>query len=261
MRWHEPKNVSANQLRLFAENLVFRLLVHGLASTFLHVHVLLNVCPKLNRFSLTANSAVAWNGLLPFFFGGMHLVEWTSTGQNPPCTSFKEGLFLQSATVKPQDTHYGHCGGLVLQVPSPQKNLQIRSISCLRCLAQAKSCFRIPTKFKTSFRWKKLRNVRFHCVEPTCSSSTCMTSLFEKFFARLHFCSRWTEVNRTRSLVNTHGNNVELRPKISSTLKFRSHVLLRCILTSIVFVMYLCYFVWFLVPTELMAFIDAYAVV
>ena len=144
---------------------------------------------------------------------------------------------------KRQDTHYGHCGGLVLQVPSPQKNLQIRSISCLRCLAQAKSCFRIPTKFKTSFSWKKLRNVRFHCVEPSCSSSTCMTSLFEKFFARLHFCSRWTEVNRTRSLVNTHGNNLELRPKISSTLKFRSHVLLRCILTSIVFVL-LCMVPW-----------------
>ena len=29
----------------------------------------------------------------------MHLVEWTSTGQNPPCTSFKEGLFLQSGNV------------------------------------------------------------------------------------------------------------------------------------------------------------------
>ena len=134
---------------------------------------------------------------------------------------------------KPQDTHYGHCGGLVLQVPSPQKNLQIRSISWLRCLAQAKSCFRIPTKFKTSFSWKKLRNVRPHCVEPTCSSSTCMTSLFEKSFAGLQFC-RWTEVNRTRSLVN---NNLVLRPKISSTLKFRSHVLLRYILTSIVFVL------------------------
>lgn len=58
-----------------------------------------------------------------------------------------------------------------------------------------------------------------------------------EIFCKAAFCSRWTEVNRTRSLVNTHGNNLELRPKISSTLKFRSHVLLRCILTSIVFVL------------------------
>ena len=44
----------------------------------------------------------------PFHFWWMHLsskgqvIDWTSTGQNPPCTSFKEGL-LHGATRKPQD--------------------------------------------------------------------------------------------------------------------------------------------------------------
>ena len=205
---------------------------------WLGIYLFTRSCPfKLlskieNRFSLTANSAVAWNGLLPFTFGGC---TWLSERPQDKIRLVHPSKKDSFCMVPPETS--GHplwalwWACLTSTKSTKESPNQVDFLT--QMFGTGKVVLPHPNKIQNFIQLKKAEK----CQIPLRWANMFFLDLHDFFvwesFAGLQFC-RWTEVNRTRSLVN---NNLVLRPKISSTLKFRSHVLLRCILTSIVFVL------------------------